>query len=134
MQLSRRQLLGSVSLALVTGLAGCTFAADFGGESAGTLFVDLHNEGETPTTVTVSLRDEAGTVVDEWPATVVPAGTTDTFRFDRTGGPYEVVVDADGFASSSRWELGDCAEARFVTRWGEADGKPFTAVVTKCDD
>ncbi|MCT9097372.1 hypothetical protein [Haloarchaeobius sp. HME9146] len=113
MTLSRRQLLQTVAVPLAVGLAGCSFSGTLNGTPAGTLFVEVNNQTDQSEAVTVQLR-ESGQVLDEVSETV-PASTSDTVRFDNTGGPYDVRVVGDEWSTRYTWNLTGCNEKRFRT-------------------
>ncbi|WP_267640214.1 hypothetical protein [Haloarchaeobius amylolyticus] len=120
MTLSRRHLLRAAAVPLAAGLAGCTFSGTLNGTPAGTLFVEVTNQTDDTVSVTVELR-EGGQLLDEV-AETVPASTSDTTRFDNTGGPYEVRVVGEGWETSYRWELSGCNEKRFRTLLATGEG------------
>ncbi|WP_439027010.1 hypothetical protein [Haloarchaeobius sp. DT45] len=132
MDISRRTLLRAAALPAAAALAGCTFSGTLNGTPSGTLFVEVTNQLDAAETVTVELRQD-GQLRDELPAETIPASTSKTFRFDRTGGPYEVRVVADEWSTGYRWELTGCTEKRFRTALSSRDdGTPHVENSTGC--
>jgi hypothetical protein len=131
---TRRRLLQSAGVIVLTGLAGCSALGDGDGETP-TLTVRVSNQTDASEAVTVRVTDSDGSLVGEVAEETVQSGVS--VAVERTGTAderYTISVRGDRWATGALWTPESCSDYTVVTTLSESEGTPEVALDSSCAD